>query len=129
MAEKKKICVVDDDKVALSSLEKLLVLAGFEVDGVSCAKEAVDRIRVFKPQIILLDLLMPNLGGLEVCEILNADKETQNIPIIVTSALAGQVDIEKAYRLGVTGYFTKPYDFQKLLREINKTIAYKQGKF
>ena len=126
---KKKIFVADDDKVVLESLKKLLALSGFEVESSSSAKEVISKIKAFKPQVILLDLLMPNLGGLEICEILNSDKETQGIPIIIISALAGQTDIEKAYHLGVTGYFTKPYDFAKLLQEIKKTIAYKEGKF
>ena len=54
---------------------------------------------------------------------LNSDKETRGIPIIVVSALDKEADIKKAYRLGVVGYITKPYDLNKLLQEINKAIS------
>lgn len=125
MADKKKIIIVDDDKAVLESLEKLLVLSGFEALSTCDPRDAVSKIKAFKPNIILLDLLMPHLGGLEICEILNADKDTQGIPIIVLSALDKEADIKKAYYLGVVDYITKPYDFQDLLRKINKAVFYK----
>jgi CheY-like chemotaxis protein len=128
MAEKKKIFIADDEEVALTSLKKLLVLSGFEVEATSSAKDVISRIKFFCPDLILLDLLMPNFGGLEVCEMLNDDEQTRGIPIIVVSGLSASADLKNAYRLGVINYFTKPYDFNKLLQEINKAIAYKEGK-
>lgn len=125
MSDKKRIIIVDDDKAVLESLEKLLVLSGFEALSTCDPRDAVSKIKAFKPNIILLDLLMPHLGGLEICEILNADKDTQGIPIIVLSALDKEADIKKAYYLGVVDYITKPYDFQDLLRKINKAVFYK----
>lgn len=127
MEEKKRVFIADDDEVIVASLRKLLTLSGFEVADTVDSKDVLSMIKTFNPHVILLDLLMPHLGGFEICEILNNDKETQSIPIIIISALASQADIKKAYKLGVIGYFTKPYDFQKLLHEINKAIAYKEG--
>jgi two-component system alkaline phosphatase synthesis response regulator PhoP len=124
--DKKRIFIADDDNVAVDGLRKLLQLSGFEVTVCLNPKEVVDGIRSFKPDLILLDLLMPHLGGLEICAILNSDKDTQGIPVIVVSALGREADIKNAYHLGVVGYFTKPYDFPKLLQEINKTLAYKE---
>lgn len=128
MSDKKRIFIADDDEAILKSLKSLLELSGFEVLTFSSARDILRSIKSFKPNIILLDMLMPNLGGLEICQMLNDDKETQGIPIVMVSALAGYADIEKAYKLGVVGYFTKPYDFSKLLQEINKVIACKEGK-
>jgi DNA-binding response OmpR family regulator len=128
MSNKKRIFIADDDEVILTSLKKLLVLSGFEVETTQKAKDIISKIKVFKPDVILLDLVMPNLGGMEVCEMLNQDKQTCGIPIIVVSGLSKLIDQKKAYRLGVIGYFTKPYDFPKLLKEINKAIAYKEGR-
>jgi CheY-like chemotaxis protein len=127
MLETKRIFIADDDEAALTSLKKLLILSGFEVDATKNPKEAILKVKFFKPHIILLDLLMPALGGLEICEMLNNDKETQSIPVIITSALGGYTDIKKAYHLGVVGYFTKPYEFSQLLQEIKKNIASKEG--
>lgn len=127
MSEKKKIFIVDDDEAILLSLKKLLVLSGFDVDVTNEPREAVAKIKTFNPDVIILDLLMPHLGGLEICQMLNNDEQTQNIPVIVISALGRDEDIKKAYRLGVTGYFTKPYDFNDVLKEIKKSIGYKEG--
>lgn len=126
--DKKKILIVEDDKPALESLKKLLIMSEFEVEGCWDSKKAAEISKVFKPDIILLDLLMPVVGGLEVAEMLYNDKETRGIPIIIVSALGGYADIKKAYQSGVVGYFTKPYDYHKLLEEINKFISYKKAK-
>ena len=128
MSDKKRIFIADDDEVALTSLQRMLTLVGFEVEIMQDSKDFLPKIKLFKPDLILLDLRMPHFGGLEVCEILNADKDTQGIPIIIISSLAKEEDIKKAYLLGVVGYVTKPYDFQLLLKEINKTLSYKEGK-
>lgn len=125
--DKKKILIVEDDKSALESLRKLLVMSQFEVDGCLNSEKAVEAAKAFRPDIILLDLLMPVVGGLEVAGMLYREKETRGIPIIIISALGGYADIKKAYQSGVVGYFTKPYDYQKLLQEINKFISYKRA--
>ncbi|MFH0739466.1 MAG: response regulator [Candidatus Omnitrophota bacterium] len=127
MTSKKRIFIVDDDEVILESLRRLLVLAGFEVEAAKDSKEVITRIKVFKPQLILLDLLMPGMGGFEICEILNSDKQTSGIPIIILSALADPADIKRAYHLGVVGYLGKPYDFNELLKEVQKALIYKDG--
>ncbi|MFA5157324.1 MAG: response regulator [Candidatus Omnitrophota bacterium] len=128
MSLKKRVFIADDDEAVLTSLQRLLQLSDFEVEVTRHPKEIVDKIKAFRPDIILLDLLMPNLGGLEICEMLNSDDQTQGIPIIVISALGREEDIKRAYRLGVIGYFVKPYDFNDLLKEIRRTIAYKEAK-
>lgn len=128
MPGKKRVFIADDDEAVLTSLQRLLQLSDFEVETTRSPKEIVPMIKAFMPDIILLDLLMPNLGGLEICEMLNGDEQTQGIPIIVISALGREEDIKRAYKLGVIGYFVKPYDFNGLLKEINRAIAYKEGK-
>ena len=127
MAETKRIFIADDDDVVLTSLKKLLDISGFEVSTTTNPKEVVSMIKAFKPHLILLDLLMPVIGGLEICEILNSDKETQSIPIIILSAVGNYTDIKHSYKLGVIGYITKPYEFPLLLKEIQKAIAFKEG--
>ncbi len=126
MAEKKRILIADDDAVVLTSLKKLLVISGFEVNVATSARDILSIVKSFKPQLILLDLLMPDLGGLEICDILNKDSQTQGIPIIILSAVGNYTDIRKAYKLGVIGYITKPYEFPQLLKEIRKAIDSKE---
>lgn len=125
---KKRILIIDDDTVALSSLKELLALSGYAVETIQETKgDIMHRIKASRPHLILLDLLMPHLGGFEVCELLNKDKETQGIPVVIVSALLKDADIKRAYLLGVIGYVSKPYDFSKLLQEISKALSYKEN--
>jgi len=127
MEELRKIFIADDDEAVLTSLKKLLEISGYQVLATTNPLEVVIKIRAFKPHLILLDLLMPDLGGLEICEILNKNKEIQGIPIIIISALGSYADIKKAYQLGVIGYITKPYEFPQLLKEIKRAISLKEA--
>ncbi len=74
MPDKKKIFIIDDDEIVLISLKKLLVFSGFEVEVNQDAKNVFAKIKAFRPNLIILDLVMPNLGGLEICQMLNDDK-------------------------------------------------------
>ncbi len=125
---KKKIFILDDDPVALYSLRDLLVISGFEVEISQGAKDVLEKLKAFHPDLILLDLLMPNLGGLEICEMLNNDSQLRDVPVIVVSGLVDEADIKKAYRLGAVGYITKPYSIQNMLHEINRAIASKENR-
>ncbi len=123
---KRKIIVVDDQQDVLSLLNDSLSSNGFEVSLCKEAKNVLHTIKSFKPDLILLDLLMPDLGGFEICEILNSDAETRGIPIIIISGFGDLVDVKKAYQLGAVGYFVKPFALSDLTKEIFKVIANKE---
>jgi PleD family two-component response regulator len=123
MSEKYRVFIADDEVETLESLKKSLTLSGFEVRATFNPREIIKMIKEFKPDVVLLDLLMPDIGGFEICHIIDADIEIKGIPIIIISALSGYTDIKNAYELGVVGYFTKPYDYNKLVNEINKIVA------
>ena len=99
----KKIFIVDDQEEILSLLKDFLSQRDFDVTTTQEPKTVASRIKSLQPDIILLDLLMPNLGGFDICEILNSDPQTRGIPIIVMSGLNDLVDIKKAYKLGIVG--------------------------
>jgi CheY-like chemotaxis protein len=122
----KKILVVDDQEEILSLLKDFLTQHDFAVTTTKEPKTVVNRVKSLHPDIILLDLLMPNLGGFDICEILNSDPETRGIPIIAMSGLNDLVDIKKAYKLGIVGYLAKPFALDELLREVNKCLANKE---
>lgn len=123
----KKILIIDDEADFAYFIKKGLNTTGeFTAEAFNDTKNMVERVKIFKPDLILLDLMMPDVGGFEVCEMLNADKDTTEIPIIIISALGGYTDIKRAYKLGVIGYLTKPFDFNQLLTEIQKALSYKE---
>jgi len=126
MVDAKKVFIIDDDQVILTSLIKLLNNSGFQAGGITDPSIALATIKSFKPDVILLDLLMPKIGGFEVCDSLNKDIFARSIPVIVVSALGNIGDIKEAYKLGVDGYVTKPYEFSELLEVINKTLINKE---
>jgi len=123
---KKKIFVADDQEQVLSMLKDFLVSKGYEVMGSKDPKQLVKLIKSSKPNLILLDLLMPDLDGFEICRILNNEPEEQTIPIIIMSGLSDLVDIKRAYTLGVVGYIVKPFDLNAVAAEIEKAIANKE---
>ncbi len=126
---KKRIFIADDQSEVLSLLKDFLTSNNFDVMTCKESKNVLRLIRSFKPHLILLDLLMPDLGGFEVCEILNNEPETRGIPIIVISGLSDPLDIKKAYKLGVVDYLVKPFSMDSMLKKINQSIANKEKTF
>ncbi|MFH1191669.1 MAG: response regulator [Candidatus Omnitrophota bacterium] len=124
---KKRILIVDDQEEVLALLRDSLVSAGYEIMVCIAPKNAFAAIKSFKPDLILLDLLMPDLGGLEICEILNNNQETHGIPIIIISGFGNLVDIKKAYQLGAVGYLVKPFPLESLSKEISKAITNREN--
>ena len=123
---KKRIFVADDKEDVLSMLQDALTAKGFEVKISKDPKEMIKLIKIFQPHLILLDLLMPDLDGFDICQILNDGPETQGIPIIIMSGLGDPVDIKRAYKLGVVDYFTKPFGIGAIVTKIEKAIANKE---
>ena len=124
---KKKIFIADDREEVLSMLKELLTSKGFEVMVSKEPEQLLKLIKNFEPHLILLDLLMPDLDGFEICRMLNSDAEAQTIPIIIMSGLSDLVDIKRAYKLGVVGYLIKPFDLNTVVAEIQKAIANKES--
>lgn len=126
--EKKKILVIDDEEQIANLLKLRLESAGeYEVKVLFEATDIIRQVRAFKPDVILLDLLMPDIGGLEACRRLNEDPVTYAIPIIVISALSKDIDKLKAYKLGIIDYIVKPFDAKLLFMAIEKAVRAKRG--
>ncbi|MFA5271296.1 MAG: response regulator [Candidatus Omnitrophota bacterium] len=120
--ENSKVMIIDDEKNTVDLLTHRLQCEGYQVLALSDAKGIISELHSFAPDIIILDLLMPEYGGLEACEALNKDPIGSRTPIIVVSGLNKDVDKKKAYRLGVVDYFVKPVDIDLLLAAIKKCI-------
>ena len=127
---KKKIMIIDDEESYASMLKMRLENAGdYEVRAFFEAKDIISHLHAFKPDVILLDLLMPGVGGLDACDMLNDDSLGQSIPVIIVSGLEKKTDKIKAFKFGVIDYLVKPVDDTKLLEAITKAIEYKSEQF
>jgi CheY-like chemotaxis protein len=129
MDEKKKtkVLVVDDEedflKITKINLEET---SDYEVVGLTSAKDIVSEVKSIKPDIILMDILMPTLGGIGACSLLNKDPQTQNTPIIIVSAADKDIYVNKAYREGVVNYLVKPIDKKDLIAKIELALRYQK---
>jgi len=124
---KHRILVIDDEKDFVKITKLNLEETGeYEVMGLLSAKELVSQVHSFKPDVILLDLLMPVIGGIEACQMLNSDPIGKGVPIIVLSALDKKADKVRAYKEGVVDYLVKPIDKKDLIIKIEKVLQLKK---
>lgn len=112
---KKKILLIEDDKFLIRIYGKKLETSGYEIFRLESGVDALTAAKEKKPDLILLDLVMPNKNGFDVLKELTADSETKNIPVIVVSNLGGQNDIDEAMKLGAKKFVIKSnVGFQEL---------------
>ena len=117
----KRVLVVDDDRVIQQLLEVNLELEGYEVVATAAdGKEALEKIAELKPDLVILDIMMPKMDGLEVCRRLRADPDLAKIPVILLSARAQDMDIREGLEIGASAYLTKPFDPVELLEVVGR---------
>ena len=121
--EKKKILIVDDDKIILRTLEKILVKEGYSVIPLSLGKEAIKVAKDRLPDLIILDIMMPDMDGGDVAYILKNDPLTKNIPIIYQSSLVTKREEDSNSKKDGIYFTSKPIDRKRLLWLISECIG------
>ncbi len=122
--EKKRILAIDDEKDFLKIMKMNLEETGwYEVMAESNPEGVLLCLDIFIPDIILLDMSMPSMSGIEVCDRLNSFYDKKRIPVIALSALDSDKDKFKAYMVGVVDYIVKPVDKQELIRKIESALS------
>lgn len=127
-ANKGTILIVDDIPENLKVLSKTLKQEGYEVRAVTSGSMALRVVRNATPDIILLDIKMPEMDGYEVCRVLKSEPQTTHIPIIFLSALDEVVDKVTAFAVGGVDYITKPFQFQEVLARVNNQLQLQAAK-
>lgn len=117
-----KILAVDDEPELTDLLQYNLVRAGYEVTTAANGWEALDCIKRCRPDLILLDLMLPDLDGFGVCEILRRDPLSATIPIIIVSAWASTDSRNLGLELGALDYLTKPFSPKELVSRVNQLL-------
>lgn len=119
---KKKILLAEDDKFIARAYQDGLTRAGFEVVSAVNGQEAIDKVKSEKPDLVLLDLIMPKKNGFEVLEEIKAD-QTLKMPVIILSNLSQDSDIEKAKELGAVDYIVKSnFSMKEVIKKIEKVF-------
>jgi two-component system phosphate regulon response regulator PhoB len=119
---KSKILVVDDEQDAIELIEYNLEAAGYRVITAVDGAEAIKKTRATVPDLIVLDIMLPELDGLEVCKILRRDSATAAIPIIMLTAKALEIDRVLGLELGADDYITKPFSPRELVLRVKKQL-------
>ena len=120
----KKIMIVDDEESLIQLLTAILESANYEVVSASNGEECLDKLKTYKPDLILLDMMMPGMSGREVCEKIRGDPKTKGLKVafltVARFSETGKVVLKK---MGVLDYITKPFDNDDLLRRVKKMVG------
>lgn len=116
------VLVVDDEPMARTLLRLMLVRAGFAVIEAENGFEALAKAQQQRPDIVLLDVMMPGMDGFTVCETLRQQSETADLPIIMLSAKTDLASVNKGIRLGATEYLTKPISPDELTQQVQNVL-------
>ncbi len=119
---KKKILLVEDEKVLIETVTLRLEAFGYEVISAYDGFEGLEKAKKEKPDLIILDLMLPKMDGYKVCGLLKADTRYNKIPIIMFTARAQESDKKMGKEVGADAYITKPFEPQALLEKIRHLL-------
>ncbi|MBN2422321.1 response regulator [Candidatus Woesearchaeota archaeon] len=120
---KKKIMIVDDEPHLIELVRAILEAESFEVVTASNGQEALDLLKTVKPDLILLDMMMPSMSGREVCEKIRANSKTKNLKVIfLTVARFSEIGKKALKDMKVVDYITKPFENEDLLARVKKAL-------
>ena len=120
--DKKRILIVDDEEDILNVLRFRLEANNYEVLSASDGQEGLNKARSMKPDLIILDLMLPKLDGYKVCRMLKFDEKYKKTPIIMFTARVQKSDEKTGYEVGADAYITKPFEPQILLKKIKELL-------
>jgi len=120
---KKKILIVEDEESLLKLESILLTSKGYDVRGVPNGQAALQALNEVKPDLILLDVMLPEIDGFEVCRRIKSDPENRHIPIIMLTAKKSREDMAKGEQVGADWYITKPFKAAMVIETIQRFLA------
>lgn len=120
----KKILIVEDEEIMYNLLERKLTAEGYEVSIAKNGEESLQMMREKKPDLVLLDIVMPKKGGFQVMEEMQGDKELGDIPIVIISNSGQPVELDKAKELGARDWLIKTeFDPQEVIKKVKNQIG------
>lgn len=122
-----RILIVDDEPNIVLALEMLMKREGYEIRTVGDGERAVEAAETFRPDLILLDVMMPRMDGYEVCQRLRSDRVLKDVVIVMLTAKGRAVEREKGLALGADLYITKPFSTREVVQKVKELLASKSG--
>ena len=123
MQKKKKVLIVEDEESLLKLETILLTVKGFEVIGAYTGKMAIDKIGVEEFDLVLLDIMLPDIDGFEVCRQIRNNPRTATVPIIMLTGKKSQDDHDMGVLCGANAYLVKPFKSAMIIDEINRLLS------
>ena len=118
----KEILIVDDEPNVIMPIQFLMEQHGYRVMIAERGEDGLDLVYRYKPDLVLLDIMLPGIDGYEVCEIIRLDPNYRNIKIIFLTALGREVEIAKGLTLGADAYITKPFSNAALVAKVKEVL-------
>jgi DNA-binding response OmpR family regulator len=119
----KRVLIVDDEPNIVISVEFLMKREGFTVSVARDGAEALERIRAERPDLVVLDVMMPKLNGFEVCQAVRADPDLAGTPIVMLTAKGREAEMSKGLALGADAYIAKPFSTRDLVARIKALLG------
>ena len=120
---KKKILIVEDEESLLRLESILLTSIGYEVKGVADGRSALDTVVTMKPDMVLLDIMLPDINGFEVCQRIKANEATMHIPVVMLTAKKSREDLNRGQQVGADWYITKPFKSATVVETIQRFLS------
>jgi twitching motility two-component system response regulator PilG len=120
---KKKILIVEDEESLLKLESILLTSKGYHVEGAADGLAALEAVKRLAPDLVLLDIMLPEIDGFEVCRRIKEDAETKHIPVIMLTAKKSREDMARGEQVGADWYITKPFKSAMVIETIQRFIS------
>ncbi|TAN40714.1 MAG: response regulator [Nitrospirae bacterium] len=117
-----RVLIVDDEPNIVLALELLMKRDGYETLSVDDGQKAFDAVREFRPDLMILDIMMPKMDGYEVCQRIRADDQLRDVSIIMLTAKGREVEKEKGMALGADLYITKPFSTREVMLKVREIL-------
>ncbi|MEM7801454.1 MAG: response regulator [Chloroflexota bacterium] len=119
----KSVLIVDDEPMARTLLRLMLIRSGYDVIEATDGYDALEKLRTVLPDLVILDVMMPGLNGIEVCSTIRQEPATSRLPVIMLSAKSDSASINDGLDAGATKYLTKPVSPDELTSQVNEVLT------
>ncbi|MBI5880754.1 response regulator [archaeon] len=123
MAKKKKSILIIEDEVNIANAQRLILGTDYDVSVANDGESGLEMIKKLRPDLIVLDLMLPNRGGYDVCFTVRQDKSLNSTKILMVTALTQSIDKTKGVMVGTDAYLTKPFEPEQLLTAVRKLLS------